>query len=248
VTLTLIDTHCHVDAYADPIAVLDAARTAGIHVIAVTEDPGKYRLLRTRLGRRDGVDIALGLHPLRASTATPNDLARFLRFLPQAPWIGEIGLDFSREGKTTQKQQLKVFDTILANIQLGSRPTTVHSRGAEKETIERLAQAQVNAILHWYTGPLGLADDALAAGMSFSINPAMTRSKKGIALLQKLPKDRVVLETDGPFATVGNRPVYPTDLTATVRYLAHLWAVPTSIAQATINANQSRLNGQTPDQ
>lgn len=95
---TLIDTHCHIDAYDNPLAVLDDARTAGIQVIAVTEDPGRYRLLRTRLGRRKAIDVELGFHPLRARGLSPHDLARFFRLLPQATWIGEIGLDFSRPG------------------------------------------------------------------------------------------------------------------------------------------------------
>ena len=57
-----------------------------------------------------------------------------------------------------------------------------------------------------YTGPLGVVDDALAAGMSFSINPAMVSSAKGRALLARIPRDRVLLETDGPYTRRGSRP------------------------------------------
>lgn len=238
---SLTDTHCHIDAYSEPLAVLESARSAGVHVVAVTEDPGTYRTLRTRLGRRDGVDVALGLHPLRAGTASPHDLARFLRLVPRASWIGEIGLDFSRAGAATRTQQLRVFDTILADSQLRSRPVTVHSRGAERETITRLAQAQIPAILHWYTGPPAAVDDALVAGLWFSVNPAMTRSRKAVPLLQRLPPEHVLLETDGPFARYGNAPAVPSDLFAVVEHLASLWGVPVVEAQATIVRNQGRL-------
>lgn len=240
-TTVLTDTHCHIDAYDNPLAVLDDARAAGVHVIAVTEDPGKYRLLRTRLGRRDGVDVALGFHPLRAGAASPHDLARFLRLLPQATWIGEIGLDFSRAGSATRKQQLRVFEAILADPQLRTRPVTVHSRGAERETIARLAQAHVPAILHWYTGPLTAVDDALNAGLWFSINPAMVRSKKAVPLLQQLPPERVLLETDGPFARSGSRSAVPADLLGTLDHLARLWAVTTGEARNTVTDNEHRL-------
>jgi TatD DNase family protein len=243
-TPVLTDTHCHVDAYDNPLKVLGDAHTAGVHVIAVTEDPGKYRLLRTRLGRREGVDVALGFHPGRAGDASPHDLARFLRLLPQATWIGEIGLDFSRAGVATRKQQLHVFEAILADPQLRIRPVTVHSRGAERETIDRLAQAHVSAILHWYTGPLAAVDDALAAGLWFSINPAMIRSKKAGPLLQRLPRERVLLETDGPFARSGNRSAVPSDLVGTLDHLARLWEIPTSEARKAIAQNQQRLDGQ----
>jgi TatD DNase family protein len=239
----LVDTHCHIDAYDNPLAVLNEASAAGIHIVAVTEDPGRYRLLRTRLGRRDGVDIALGYHPLRAGTLAPHDLARFFRLLPQTRWVGEIGLDFSRAGQTTRSQQLRAFEAILAEPQLRTRPITVHSRGAEREVISRLAQAQQPAILHWYTGPLSAVDDALAAGLSFSINPAMIKSKKATALLERLPCDRILLETDGPFARMVSRPARPADLTGVLRHLAGQWHTPEDQAAATILANQQRLFG-----
>lgn len=237
----LTDTHCHLDAYDNPVAVLNGAHTAGLHVIAVTEDPGKYRLLRSRLGRRDGVDVALGFHPLRAGGASPHDLARFLRLLPQAGWIGEIGLDFSRAGVANRKQQLRTFEAILADPQLRTRPITVHSRGAERETIARLAQAHVPAILHWYTGPLSAVDDALAAGLWFSINPAMVRSKKAVPLLQRIPQQRVLLETDGPFAHSGSRSAVPSDLLGTLDHLARLWGMSTDEARNAIAQNEQRL-------
>ncbi|MGW5049762.1 TatD family hydrolase [Actinokineospora sp. NPDC004072] len=240
-TAVLTDTHCHIDAYDNPLTVLDDAYAAGVHVIAVTEDPGKYRLLRTRLGRRDGVDVALGFHPLRAGAASPHDLARFLRLLPQATWIAEIGLDFSRAGAATRKQQLRVFEAILADPEVRTRPVTVHSRGAEQETITRLAQAHVPAILHWYTGPLAAVDDALNAGLWFSINPAMIRSKKAMPLLQRLPPERVLLETDGPFARSGSRSAVPSDLFGTLDHLAHLWGMSTSGARKAIARNEHRL-------
>jgi len=71
-----------------------------------------------------------------------------------------------------------VFDALLALPRLRDLPVTVHTRGAERITVQRLADAGTRAILHWYTGPLGVADDALAAGMSFSINPAMVLRRR----------------------------------------------------------------------
>lgn len=240
-TETLIDTHCHIDAYPDPLSVLDQAQARGVHVVAVTEDPGSYRLLRTRLGRRPGVEVALGLHPLRAGAASAHDLSRFLRFLPQATWIGEIGLDFSRAGSATRNQQLRMFDAVLADPHLAAAPVTVHSRGAERETISRLAQVRATAILHWYTGPVAAVDDALSAGLWFSINPAMTRSKRAEALLRVLPPERVLLETDGPYARKDRRPCTPGELPDLIDDLARLWDVSAGEAHKKIIANQRRL-------
>jgi TatD DNase family protein len=237
----LIDTHCHLDAYDNPMVVLDQARAAGVHVVAVTEDPGRYRVLRLGLGRQPGVEVALGMHPLRVAGGSMAEVARFRRLLPQAAWVGEVGLDFSRAGAATRNQQLRTFDALLAELRAGSWLVSVHSRRAEREAVDRLLDARVRAILHWYTGPLAVAEDALAGGLWFSINPAMAASTRSRALLARLPPGQVVLETDGPFARYGARPARPADLVPLVRWLADLWTVSVEEARATLVDNQLRM-------
>jgi TatD DNase family protein len=239
----LIDTHCHIDVYDNPVAVLEQAVDANVKVVAVTEDPGRYRMLRTKLGRRDGVEVALGFHPLRAGGLGPHHLARFLRLLPQTTWVGEIGLDFSRAGHPTKSAQLRAFEAILAEPRLRTLPVTVHSRGAEREAVRRLAQARVSAVLHWYTGSLDVAEEALGAGMYFSINPAMIRSRRASELLQALPLERVLLETDGPYAKHGARDAVPADIVALLRTFARMRAIPEGqLRQAILNNQQELLS------
>jgi len=91
---------------------------------------------------------------------------------------------------------------------------------AERETVDCLIDTRVRAILRWYTGPLAVAEDALAGGLWFSVNPAMAASTRSRALLSRLPPDRVLLETDGPFARHGGRAARPGDLVPLVRQLA----------------------------
>ncbi len=50
----------------------------------------------------------------------------------------------------------------------------------------------------WVSGPAKPIDTALAAGMYFSINPAMLTSKSGKRVLDAVPPDRILTETDGP--------------------------------------------------
>jgi len=238
---SLIDTHCHISEYPDPVSVIRAAETTNISIVAVTEDPDGYRRLRTRLGRRSNVEVALGLHPLRAASFTPNHLARFFRLVPECRWIGEVGLDFSQVGLSTKRQQLSVFDVVLTAAQPGRHPLTVHSRGAEKEVIGRLVDAKLPAILHWYTGPLGPINDALAAGLYFSINAAMTRSKKFRSLMSVIPCDRILLETDGPYAKSGGQPTRPHKLGEVTNSLATIWNVTPDAATAMILKNQNSL-------
>lgn len=237
----LLDTHCHVGAYPDPVAVIRDAERVGTSIVAVTEDPDEYRRLRTRLGSRSEVKVALGLHPLRAASFTPNDLARFFRFVPQCKWIGEVGLDFSRVGVATKKQQLRVFDVVLTEAQPGRHPLTVHSRGAEKDVIQRLSDAGLPGVLHWYSGPLGPIDDGLAAGLYFSFNAAMVQSRRFPSLVRAIPKDRVLLETDGPYAKARGRTAYPHELNHVVKHLAYVWGTAPENATSIITGNQERF-------
>ncbi|MAS03470.1 MAG: hydrolase TatD [Ahrensia sp.] len=235
----LLDTHCHVSAYTDPVAILREADEAGVGVVAVTEDPDEYRRLRTRLGRREHVEVALGLHPLRAAAFGPTELARFFRLVPQTNWIGEVGLDYSRAGAATAKAQQRVFDVVLTEAQPGRHPLTVHSRGAEKDVVRRLADAGLPAVLHWYSGPVNLIGEALQAGLYFSINVAMTRSRKFPTLMREIPQDRILLETDGPYAKDHGRPARPDRLDDVATAIGLFWGTDLAATTKIVHANQS---------
>lgn len=221
--MSYVDTHCHLDQYSEPLAVLKRAEATGTITVAVTELPSGFQRLALRLGARPLVRVALGLHPLRAGRASPMELALFTELLDQTDYVGEVGLDGSPAGRGTFRKQVKVFEHLLQQPRVQRKVLTVHSRGAEQETIEHLAYADVTVILHWYSGPLKHIDTALAAGMWFSVNPAMLRSRNGQRIVAALPPQRVVTETDGPYAKLGGRPSEPGDVPFVVAGLARTW-------------------------
>lgn len=238
---TLVDTHCHVDRYKDPLGVLKAAEAAGVVTVAVTELPSGFQRLALQLGKRRLVRVALGLHPLRAGAASPLEMALFMRLLDRTEYVGEVGLDGSRYGRPTLRAQVKVFEHLLSQPRIQSKVLTVHSRGAEAETIERLSQAGVTAILHWYSGALKYIDAAAAAGLWFSVNPAMLRSQAGQRIVAALPRERVVTETDGPYAKLAGRPCEPKDIPAVVTGLAGTWGVETDEARQRVFENMAAI-------
>jgi TatD DNase family protein len=84
--------------------------------------------------------------------------------------------------------------------------------------------------MHWYSGSFRDLNEALDAGFYFSINPAMTRSGKGREIIARLPRERVLLESDGPYARVHGRPSTPTDILLVRDYLAADWgATPADV-------------------
>jgi len=242
----LLDTHCHLDAYDDPRAALSEADAAGVDVVAVSETPETYRRFRTRLGRAAGVTVALGLHPASQAAAAPGQLGRFLRMLPDAPWIGEVGLDFAPGiDRRERHRQTAAFQAVLDHGVARSKPMTVHSRGAAKDAVRMLSDAGQRAVMHWYSGDLGTVDAALAAGMWFSVNPAMTRSPKGRALIYRVPADRVLCETDGPFCRTGSRAAQPADVVLVAGALANAWSCSRRDAGLTLASNVRAFVGDT---
>lgn len=221
--MRLVDTHCHIDQYPDPVSVIKAAEAAGVVTVAVTELPSRYQRLALRLGKRRLVRVALGLHPMRAAKASPMELALFTELLDDVDYVGEVGLDGSRDGRVHLKSQITVFEHLLQQPRIKHKVLTVHSRGAEAEVVERLSQTEVTAILHWYSGPLKHIEVAASAGLYFSVNPAMLRSINGQRIVAALPRERVVIETDGPYTKVSGRPSEPKDTPGLIGALADAW-------------------------
>ena len=240
----LLDTHCHLDAYADPLEVLHDAQQAGVDVVAVTESPDAYRRLRTRLGRRSGVVVSLGLHPASRAAAAQGQLERFFRLASSADWIGEVGLDFNATTSRLEKaRQLDVFHSLLDHTVVTEKPLSVHSRGAAAETIRAIAEGRARRIvLHWYSGPARLLDTALDAECRFSINPAMLGTK-GQELIRRIPRTRVLCETDGPYCRTRGRPAQPFDVADVVDALARSWQVDPDEASEQIDRNRRELVG-----
>jgi TatD DNase family protein len=236
-----VDAHVHLGRYPDPSAVLRRVESERIVCVAVTDTPAEYREARPRLRRPPLVDVALGLHPLQAAELRPDELAQFDELVHGCAWVGEVGLDGSPDGLPTLPEQREALARVLSHPAIRDKVLTVHSRGAEPEVIATLARARVTAVLHWYRGSLEDARSALAAGMRFSVNPAMVRSSAGRRLMAALPPERVLTETDGPYTTTGRRPSVPADVRVVLAALAEQWGVDVQAAARRVRDNLEAL-------
>jgi TatD DNase family protein len=234
---TLIDTHCHLEAFADPLVAATEADAHRVITVAVTSTPNVFVALRNTFHGHRYVRLALGLHPLLAAQHR-SQMVSFRSLIDKTSFIGEVGLDFSREGRETREAQEAVFGEVLLGLRDSPKFVTVHSRGAESRVLEMLDQAGSGPVVfHWFSGSLKQLERALAAGHRFSVNPPMLRSRRGRELVTAMPRDRVMTETDAPYARVGSRPAQPWDVELVIRDLAALWSCPTREAQAQVARN-----------
>lgn len=200
----IIDTHCHFDMMPHPEAYVSAKEKAGDIVIGMTNLPSHFKMGQPFLNSFCNVRLALGFHPLLAAE-NRGELSLFRGLVGQTSYIGEIGLDFSREGADTKDEQIIVLREILEAIHGQKKIVSVHSRRAERTLLDLLCEYDVkNVIFHWYTGPKGLVTDITEQGYYFSINEAMCLSRNGQEIIKRIPRDRMLTETDAPYNSRNN--------------------------------------------
>ena len=195
----MIDTHCHFDMMPQPEAYISQKEQAGDIVIGMTNLPSHFQLGQPYLKGFKHIRLALGLHPLLAAKSK-KEVPLFKRLVDQTSYIGEIGLDFSKEGYATKDEQVAVLRELLSVIRGKKKIVSVHSRKAEKELLALLCEYEINnVIFHWYSGSVDLIPDILDRGYYFSVNEAMCRSKNGQSVIERIPRERILTETDAPY-------------------------------------------------
>ena len=195
----IIDTHCHFDMMSQPEAYIRQKEQAGDIVIGMTNLPSHFEMGLPHVKGYKHIRLALGLHPLLASE-NKNELPLFDSLLDQTSYIGEIGLDFSKEGLSTKEDQISTLRKLLEKLEDRKKIISVHSRKAEKELFDLLCEYNINnVIFHWYSGPIDLIPSIISKGYYFSINEAMTISKNGRTIIKEIPRSRILTESDAPF-------------------------------------------------
>ena len=128
------------------------------------------------------------------------------RFLKS--FIGEIGLDYSKKNEENRKKQRDVFEQIIDLCKTDDKKIlTIHSRRAESDCLSILEGFKGKVILHWYTGSLHNVDVALSRGYYFSINHQMIKNQNGRNIINRIPIERILIESDAPF-TIGLNSYY----------------------------------------
>lgn len=241
--IPVVDLHCHLDIYSDPVAVARCCAEAGTYVLSVTTTPKAWRGTVALAKGHDRIRTALGLHPQIAHERA-GELMLFDALLSETRYVGEIGLDGSPECKPYWREQVHVLNHILsASAQAGGRILSIHSRRAATAVLDALAR-HPNAgvpVLHWFSGTKAELARAISMGCWFSVGPAMVTGKRGRDLVAAMPRDRVLTETDGPFAAVNGKPLKPGELAVAYEALATCWKIGVDEVATDVLATFRRL-------
>jgi TatD DNase family protein len=222
--MRLVDFHCHLDLYPDPAAAVTEAAAARVYTLTVTTTPRAWPRNRSLTQGTACVRAALGLHPQLVADHA-KEIVLWEEYLPEARYIGEVGLDAGPRYFRSLDLQKQVFERILILCaKAGGRVLSVHSVRSTKAVLDLIEahfpSSRGRVVLHWFTGSKSEVARAVDLGCYFSVNAAMLTSERGRSVVAAIPADRLLTETDGPFTVVHGRPARPTDVSALVEQLA----------------------------
>ncbi len=210
----IIDTHIHLDdkRYEDDLeTVLERAREGGVkRFIIPGADMNTLPRAISIAELHNDVYFSIGIHPYDKEQFDSLDFEKYVHH-QKCVAIGECGLDYFRlEGSDEEKEQQKseqkrVFVAQIALAKRYKKPLIVHIRDASRDAKMLLLEhkaSEVGGVLHCFN-----ADDELLSlakeGFYFGIGGVVTfkNAKKLVNVLPKIPHEKIVLETDGPYLT-----------------------------------------------
>jgi len=239
----LIDFHCHIDLFPKPAEVVTAIDKGNVYVLSVTTTPSAWAKTNQLVRNSAKCRTAVGLHPQVAhERASELDLFSFI--LKSTKYVGEVGLDCSPEFASTFKTQLEVFTKILRYCETeGGRILSIHSRNSAGPVLDIL-RANPDAgvpVLHWFSGRPEELAKAIDQDCYFSINTRMVNSNRAIDTISKIPKSRILPESDGPFLQINGRPAMPHDIESVIQCLSRIWNIPMNDTRGIIRDNFYRI-------
>ena len=248
----MVDTHCHLDACAGPVAeVVDRARTAGVTRIAtVGTDPESIERALAVAATHVEVEAIAGRHPHAAEGFAAGDLEAIERVAgePSVRAVGETGLDYYRD-LAPRADQRRAFEAQLDLAARVGKPAVIHTRAAEDETfaILRDHSEQVTVVLHCFSAPSRL-DECVERGYlcSFAGNVTYPKAVELQDAAREVPDELLLVETDAPYLSpqpLRGKPNEPANVTHTARFVAERRGMPYEELERLVEENAARVFG-----
>ena len=255
----IIDTHIHLDddRYKEDLEeVVSRAKKGGVERFIIPgADPDTLKRAVSIAESHEEVFFAVGVHPYDTEKFEEQIFHTYLQH-PKCVAIGECGLDYFRlEGSREEKERIKetqkrVFSRQIELAKEYEKPLIVHIRDASLDAKNLLLAneaCRVGGVLHCFN-----ADEQLLVlaecGFYFGIGGVLTfkNARKLVALLPKIPLERIVVETDGPYLTPEpyrgkrNEPLYTTFV---VEKIADILKIPREEVVERTTQNARKLFG-----
>lgn len=264
------DVHAHLTdrrlaAIEDP--VLARAASAGVStIISNGLNPRDNEAVRALAARSPLVRPAYGLYPVdavlgqmlamgveyhREDAPIPDPdeaVAWVAAHVHEAVAVGEIGLDRYWVPEALWAAQEQVFCRLVELALAADKPIILHSRKAEQRAFDLLRELGAERVdWHCFGGKVNLARRIAEAGHWLSIPANARKSESFTKMLQVLPRERILLETDCPYLGPERGALNePANVTLTAAYAAELWGEGVDAVRDRMEANFEALFGFAP--
>ena len=155
----------------------------------------------------DFIYAAVGWHPenLTGMPANYLDMLAAWAVHPKVVAIGEIGLDYYWKENEPKEVQKRVFMEQIDLAKQFDLPIIIHDRDAHGDMLEMFQKevTGVQAVFHCYSGSVEMAKELAKRGYYFGFGGTSTykNAQKVREVMQFVPKDLILFETDCPYLT-----------------------------------------------
>jgi TatD DNase family protein len=223
------------DSYdSDRNEVIARAAAAGVTQLIVTGSSAASSRMAISLSRQHPGRLfaTAGVHPHHAAELTSGVLAELgeLTLEPQVVAVGECGLDYFRN-YSPHTAQRQAFHRQLELAARCGKPVFLHQRDAHEDFIAVLREhwpALAGGVAHCFTGGAAELECYLELGLAIGITGWICDERRGAHLLElvrRIPADRLLLETDGPYLLPRDLRPKPSSRRNEPVYLPHIAAV-----------------------
>ena len=263
------DVHAHLTHprfEGEQASVLERARGAGITtIISNGLNPSDNEAVLALAASDPLIKPAIGLYPVDAvlpemraagvdypregPEQDGDEAVRYVREnAARAFAIGEIGLDGHWVPEAFWPRQEKLFCELVEIAMAADKPVIIHTRKREQRAFDLLRELGATRVdWHCFGGRVKLARRIAEHGHFLSVPANARRSESFTRMLETLPRDRVLLETDCPY--LGEEPGArnePAAVARTAAYAAEVWSLSREAAAAQLEANFEQLFGAAP--
>ena len=210
----IIDTHIHLDddRYDDDFEdVINRAYESDVkRFIIPGADPFTLDKAVKIAEAHEDIYFAVGVHPYDLEAFDSLDFEKYLSH-EKCVAVGECGMDYFRlegsdeEKESVKKEQERVFKAQIRLAKKYKKPLIVHIRDASVDSKRILLEedaGEVGGVLHCYNADeqlLSLAKEDFYFGIGGVLT--FSNAKKLVNVLPKIPLEKLVIETDGPYLT-----------------------------------------------
>lgn len=204
----LVDSHCHLN-FPELASNIDAVRSAMLenqvgHALLISVTLEKFPEVLELAERFPNFYATVGVHPdYEDEPPFDVDTLVVLAKHPKVIGIGETGLDYFRLTGDLEWQRERFRIHIRAAIQ-SNLPLIIHTRSAAEDTLRIMREEQANkvgGVMHCFTESYDVAMQAIELGFYISFSGIVTfKNAEALkAVAQKVPLDRILVETDSPY-------------------------------------------------